>query len=65
MLTCMAPHAAAMFEELRSLVPGREGILFIKSGTETSLRAHRKMSMRQVAEFQHAGTGLLVFSYQA
>jgi GNAT superfamily N-acetyltransferase len=57
--------AAAMFEELKRLVPGREGILFIKSDNEISLRAHRKMGMRQVAEFQHAGTDLLVFSYRA
>jgi hypothetical protein len=48
--------AAAMFQELKRLVPGREGILFIKADNEISLRAHCKMGMRQVAEFQHAGT---------
>jgi predicted GNAT superfamily acetyltransferase len=57
--------AAAMFEELKRLVPGREGILFIKADNEVSLRAHRKMGMRQVAAFQHQGTDLLVFNYQA
>ena len=56
--------AAAMFEELKRLLPGREGVLFIKADNDTSLRAHRRMGMRQVAEFQHAGTDLLVFSYQ-
>jgi|ERR1700730_4799074 hypothetical protein len=75
MLACMVrlrwmPHCGVWalqrrcFEELKRLVPRREGILFIKADNEVSLRAHRKMGMRQVAEFQHAGTDLVVFSYQ-
>ena len=55
--------AAAMFAELRQLLPGREGILFIKANNEPSLRAHRKMGMRQVAEFTHDGVKLIIFSY--
>jgi hypothetical protein len=57
--------AAAMFEELKRLVPEREGILFIKADNDISLCAQPKMGMRQVAEFQHAGADLVVFSYQA
>ena len=57
--------AAAMFAKLRRLLPGREGILFIKASNEPSLRAHRKMGMRQVAEFTHEGIALVVFSYNS
>jgi hypothetical protein len=36
-----------MFAELRELLPGREGILFIRTDNVVSLRAHQKMGMRQ------------------
>jgi predicted GNAT superfamily acetyltransferase len=55
--------AGRMFEELRSLLPGREGILFIKASNESSLRAHRKMGMRKTAEFSYEGREFLVFAY--
>lgn len=56
--------ATAMFEELRRLQPGREGVLFIKASNEPSLRAHRKMGMREVAEYAFQGVPLLVFAYE-
>ena len=56
--------AARMFAELRKLLPGREGVLFIKASNETSLRAHRKMDMREVSEFVFEGTRLIVFAYE-
>lgn len=57
--------AAMMFEELRKLLPGREGVLFIKASNELSLRAHRKMDMREVGEFVFEGTRLIIFAYDA
>lgn len=55
--------AAAMFAALRTLLPGREGVLFIRSDNTASLRAHAKMGMRQVASFKHAGAEMLVLTY--
>jgi L-amino acid N-acyltransferase YncA len=55
--------AAAMFAALRGLLPGREGVLFIRSDNAASLRAHAKMGMRQVASFEHGGARLLVLTY--
>jgi predicted GNAT superfamily acetyltransferase len=56
--------ALAMFEELRRLPPGREGVLFIKASNEPSLRAHRKMGMREVAQYVFNGVPLVVFAYE-
>jgi L-amino acid N-acyltransferase YncA len=55
--------AAAMFAALRALLPGREGVLFIRSDNAASVRAHTKMGMRQVAAFQHGGAEMLVLTY--
>jgi predicted GNAT superfamily acetyltransferase len=55
--------AQAMFEELRRLLPGREGILFIRRDNTASLAAHEKMGMREVASFEFNGTEYAVFSY--
>ncbi len=55
--------AAAMFAALRARLPGREGILFIRTDNAASLRAHAKMGMRQVAAFEHGGATMLVLAY--
>ncbi|MBB1601419.1 GNAT family N-acetyltransferase [Variovorax sp. UMC13] len=55
--------AAAMFSKLRALQPGGEGVLFIRRDNEASLRAHRRMGMREVAGFELDGIGFAVFSY--
>jgi L-amino acid N-acyltransferase YncA len=55
--------AGAMFAALRALLPGREGVLFIRSDNAASLRAHAKMGIRQVASFEHAGATMLVLAY--
>lgn len=55
--------AQAMYMELRRLVPGREGILFIQRSNQASLRAHEKMGMREVAGFVFNGNEYAVFSY--
>jgi L-amino acid N-acyltransferase YncA len=67
--TCVAAEergrglAAAMFAALRARLPGREGILFIRTDNTASLRAHAKMGMRQVASFEHGGATMLVLAY--
>lgn len=55
--------APAMFAELRRLLPGREGVLFIRNDNEASLRAHRRMGMQEVAAFELGGVDFAVFSY--
>ncbi|WP_153101119.1 GNAT family N-acetyltransferase [Paraburkholderia hayleyella] len=55
--------AAAMFSALRQLEPGREGVLFIRTDNEASLRAHRRMGMQEVARFELNGADFAVFSY--
>ena len=47
--------ALALFAELRAQLPGREGIAFIRRDNAVSLRAHRRMGMREVAEFDFKG----------
>jgi L-amino acid N-acyltransferase YncA len=55
--------AAAMFAALRAELPGREGILFIRTDNVASLRAHARMGMRLVAEFEHEGAALVALAY--
>jgi len=55
--------AQAMFAELQRLLPGREGILFIRRDNPASLRAHEKMGMREVAGFVFNGTDYVALSY--
>lgn len=55
--------AQALFEELRRQVPGREGILFIRSDNGPSLRAHRKMGMWEVGRFGFRGAEHVVLAY--
>ncbi|MGE5147018.1 MAG: N-acetyltransferase family protein [Candidatus Eiseniibacteriota bacterium] len=55
---------AAMVAELKRLLPGREGILFIRRDNAASLRAHAKLGMREVAGFVHDGADFAVFAYR-
>ena len=55
--------AQAMFAELQRLLPGREGILFIRRDNPASLRAHAKMGMHEVAGFVFNGTEHVALSY--
>jgi predicted GNAT superfamily acetyltransferase len=55
--------ARAMFEELRRLEPGREGILFIRRDNPASLRAHEKLGMHEVTGFVFDGIDHVVLSY--
>jgi predicted GNAT superfamily acetyltransferase len=55
--------AQAMFAELQRLLPGREGILFIRRDNPASLRAHAKMGMHEVAGFVFNGNDYVILSY--
>lgn len=52
-----------MFAELQRLLPGREGILFIRRDNQGSRRAHAKMGMHEVADFAFNGDDYVVLSY--
>jgi GNAT superfamily N-acetyltransferase len=55
--------AARLFAALRRQLPGREGILFIRRDNASSLRAHLKMRLKEVAEFTHDGAAHAVLAY--
>ena len=54
---------SAMFAELQRVLPGREGILFIRRDNQASLRAHAKMVMHEVAGFVFNGNHYVALSY--
>jgi predicted GNAT superfamily acetyltransferase len=56
--------ADAMVAEVKRLLPGREGILFIRRDNPASLRAHAKLGMREVAGFAQDGAEFAVFAYR-
>src|SRR5512146_2934857 len=55
--------AQLLFEELRRLLPGREGVLFIRRDNAPSIRSHRKMGMREVSSLSYGGVEHVVLSY--
>lgn len=55
--------AQLMFKELLQKQPNREGILFIKSDNEASLRAHKKMGIKKVSSFKFNNADFDVFAY--
>lgn len=55
--------AGRLFAALCEELPGREGVLFIRRDNASSLRAHAKMGLREVAEFIHDGVAHVVLSY--
>lgn len=55
--------AQLMFQELLQKEPNREGILFIKSDNEASLRAHEKMGIKKVSSFKFNNADFDVFAY--
>ena len=52
-----------MFKELLHQEPNREGILFIKSDNESSLRAHEKMGIKKVGHFNFNNAEFAVCAY--
>lgn len=57
--------AQLMFARLLELEPNRQGILFIRSDNEPSLRAHSRMGMIKVGEFTLNDALFHVFAYKA
>jgi predicted GNAT superfamily acetyltransferase len=55
--------ARLLFEELKRLRPRREGVLFIRRDNDASIKAHRKMGMREVSSFSYGGIDHVVLSY--
>ena len=55
--------AARLFGEVRRLLPGREGILFIRADNTASLHAHERMGVIRRGEFVHRGFRFFVFSF--
>jgi L-amino acid N-acyltransferase YncA len=51
-----------LYEQLRVERPDREPILFIRAGNETSLKAHVRLGLREVAQFELAGEVYRVLS---
>ena len=56
--------AQRLFESLKALLPGREGILFIRAGNSASLRAHEKMGVVPRGTFRHNDHDYVVLSYE-
>ncbi len=55
--------AQLMFKELLLQEPNREGILFIENDNEASLRAHEKMGIKKVGNFNFNNKDFSVFAY--
>lgn len=55
--------AQLLFKELLNKKPNKEGILFIKSDNEASLKAHKKMGMYKVSSFCFNNSDFDVFAY--
>jgi len=56
--------AQRLFESLRTRLPGREGILFIRADNSASLRAHEKMGVVPRGTFRHNDREFVVLSYE-
>ena len=56
--------AQRLFESLRSRLPGREGVLFIRTDNSASLRAHEKMGVVPCGTFRHNDHDYVVLSYE-
>ena len=56
--------ALAMFEKLRAQLPGREGFTFIRADNAPSRKVHKKMGMREAAEFIINDVSYVVVAYR-
>ena len=56
--------AQKLFESLRTRLPGREGILFIRADNSASLRAHEKMGVVPRCTFRQNDREYVVLSYE-
>jgi RimJ/RimL family protein N-acetyltransferase len=52
-----------MFEALRARLPGRRAMTFIRADNASSLRAHKKMGMRELGTFMSEGVSHIALTY--
>ena len=57
--------AGALFEELQSYMRGRSAMTFVRADNAPSLRAHRKMGMRELGTFMSEGIPHIALTYTA
>ena len=55
--------AAALFKVLQTHMDGRPAMTFVRADNEPSLRAHRKMGMRDLGPFSNNGEQYIALSY--
>lgn len=55
--------AGILFEELRVRLLGRPAMTFVRNDNAPSLRAHRKMGMRELGAFTSEGVSFIAFTY--
>jgi GNAT superfamily N-acetyltransferase len=55
--------AALMFAAMRARLPGRAAVTFIRSDNKGSLRAHEKMGIAALGEFDHGGARYTASAY--
>lgn len=55
--------AAALFKELQAHMGGRSSMTFVRADNAPSLRAHRKMGMRELGTFMSEGIPHIALSY--
>ncbi len=55
--------AGALFAALRVCMANRPAMTFVRADNIASLRAHRKMGMRELGQFMHDNVGYAALSY--
>lgn len=55
--------AQKLFAEVKRVLPGREGVLFIRKDNAASIQAHKKMGMDEVGAFEFNKSHFFVLSY--
>ena len=55
--------ARLMLQRLRERLPGRPAIGFVRGDNDSSLRAHRKMAMREIGGFTNDAVPYVAFTY--
>jgi predicted N-acetyltransferase YhbS len=55
--------AGALFRVLQTHMDGRPAMTFVRADNESSLRAHRKMGMRDLGAFLNGGEQYIALSY--
>jgi predicted GNAT superfamily acetyltransferase len=56
--------AAMLFKQLQIQMNGRPAMTFIRADNANSLRAHRKMGMKELGDFTAGGVAHIAFDYE-